>query len=262
MWPSSSAACCAQPSSPRAQAAAAKSLRRSFWCCTGSGCVDDEFTTSTEQIVGVVSTSGKAAAALSIIGEKNEIGDLMVSPLTKTYDLITDADVDSNATTADTALSISTVSPSGGKPSSSTSAPEDFSGSWTCTKVTGDMEKFLTDMGLNAPLRQAAGAANYGRGRQFQNIAQVGNSFVVQNILKAPVTMRFHAGAGVQTSLDQEGKAIIIEPYWDGNVLCVTSKRESGELIANTRRFMESGSMVLELESPAGTRVLRLFERR
>lgn len=209
-----------------------------------------------------MSTSGKTAATLSAFGNTDLTFTASVSPLKKTYDLVSDADVDSNATTADTALSISTVSPSGGKPSSSASAPEDFSGSWTCTKVTGDMEKFLTDMGLNAPLRQAAGAANYGTGRQFQNIAQVGNSFVVQNILKAPVTMRFHAGAGVQTSVDQEGKPIIIEPYWDGNVLCVTSKRENGELIANTRRFMESSVMVLELESPGGTRVLRFFERR
>jgi hypothetical protein len=179
-----------------------------------------------------------------------------------------ESDVDSNATTADTAQSSGTPSttPSIGglfqRSAGSGRAPEDFSGSWTCTKVTGDMEQFLTDMGLSAPLRKAAGAANYGAGRQFQNIAQVGDSFVVQNILKAPVTMRFHAGAGLQTSVDQEGKPIIIEPYWDGNVLCVTSKREGGELIANTRRFMDGSNMILELESPAGTRVMRSFDRR
>lgn len=190
---------------------------------------------------------------------------------TKRWDISADidVDVDSNATTADTALSISTPSGSAGTGKSapwdgspSKEAPEDFSGSWMCTKVTGDMEKFLTDMGLNEPLRKAAGAANYGAGRQFQNIAQVGNSFVVQNILKFPVTMRFHAGAGVQTSVDQEGKPIIIDPYWDGDVLCVTSKRESGELIANTRRYLEGSAMILQLESPAGTKVKRIFERR
>jgi len=228
-----------------------------IWCCTSP--IADEVDLSTQ--AQVVSTSGRTGATFSAFSRENqELGSK------KTYDLTADADVRSDATTADTALSSSPVSPTGAKPSSSsrggTTAPADFSGSWTCTKATGDMEKFLTDMGLNAASRQAAAAANYGTGRQFQNIAQVGNSFVVQNILKAPVTMRFHANSAEQTSVDQEGNPIIIEPYWDGDALCVTSKRESGELIANTRRFMEGASMVLELESPSGTRVLRFFERR
>jgi len=230
--------------------------RGAFWCCASP--VDDDLELVREH--QAVSVSGKTAAALSIFDEKHEG---TASPK-KTYDLIADTDVDSNATTADTALSISNPSPAMGsvRASSSATAPEDFSGSWICTKVTGDMEKFLTDMGLDENLRKAAGAADYGAGRQYQNIAQVGDSFVVQNILKAPVTMRFHAGAGIQTSVDQEGKSILIDPYWDGNVLCVTSKRKSGELIANTRRRLEGGSMILELESPEGTSVMRFFERR
>lgn len=225
-------------------------------CCNGTGEKDE---------MEHVKVQGQKPNNFSALDDR---ADAQVATK-KHYDITAefDVDVDSNATTADTALSISTPSAGTGKSapwdgSPSKEAPEDFSGSWMCTKVTGDMEKFLEDMGLNEPLRKAAGAANYGAGRQFQNIAQVGNSFVVQNILKFPVTMRFHAGAGVQTSVDQEGKPIIIDPYWDDNVLCVTSKRESGELIANTRRYLEGSTMVLQLESPAGTKVKRIFERR
>jgi len=240
---------------PRSPASSGQTA--TLWgCCNASGEKDE---------MEHVKVQGTKPNTFSSMDDRHEAQGVK----SRNYDLTADVDVDvdSNATTADTALSISTPSAGTGKSapwdgSPSKEAPEDFSGSWMCTKVTGDMEKFLEDMGLNEALRKAAGAANYGAGRQFQNIAQVGNSFVVQNILKFPVTMRFHAGAGVQTSVDQEGKPIVIDPYWDGDVLCVTSKRESGELIANTRRYLEGSAMVLQLESPAGTKVKRIFERR
>jgi len=141
-------------------------------------------------------------------------------------------------------------------------AAVDFGGSWICVRITGDMEAFLVDMGLSETLRNAARHARYGTGRQVQNIAQVSDAFVIQNILKAPVTMRFRVGGGVQESVDQEGKPILIEPSWDGDALRVTSKRENGELIAHTRRFFEGEFMVLELTSPSGSVVSRVFERR
>lgn len=172
-------------------------------------------------------------------------------------------DADADATTADTTPP--SMFSSAGKLNGGTSkeGPWDFGGSWICTAVSGNMEAFLSDMGLSDQLRQAAASARYGVGRQVQNIAQVGDSFVIQNILKAPVTMRFRVGGGSQGSLDQEGKPIVIEPRWDETgALVVTSKRESGELIAHTRRFFEGESMVLELTSPCGTVVKRVFERR
>lgn len=138
----------------------------------------------------------------------------------------------------------------------------DFSGSWVVSSVTGDMEGFLADMGLSEQLRNAAKTARYGVDKQVQNIAQSGDTFVVQNILRAPVTMQFRAGAGMQRSLDQEGKTILIDPTWDGPTLCVASQKETGEHIANTRRYFEGERMVLELTSPQGTAVQRIFERR
>merc|ERR1712151_690950 len=134
-----------------------------------------------------------------------------------------------------------------GRQDSGSDAPSNFRGSWLCTRVAGDMEEFLKDMGLTVQLREAAKAARYGAGHQVQNIAQAGDAFVVQNILKTPVTMRFRVGAGVQKSVDQEGKPILIDARWDRDVLCVTSQKESGDLIANSRRYFEGDNMVLEL---------------
>lgn len=162
-------------------------------------------------------------------------------------------------------LASSTLSASwryGGSMVSGAPGALDFGGSWICVRIAGDMETFLTDMGLSEVVRKTARDARYGVGRQVQNIAHAGDAFVIQNILQAPLTMRFRVGAGLQESVDQEGKPILIDPSWDGESLRVTSKRESGELIANTRRYFEGDSMVLELTSPQGTIVTRTFERR
>merc|ERR1711907_897352 len=105
-------------------------------------------------------------------------------------------------------------------------------------------------MGLEEALRNSARDARYGVGQQVQNIAQVGDAFVIQNILKVPVTMRFRAGGGEQVSVDQEGKPILIDPFWDGEHLIVTSKMMSGELLVHTRRYLEGYFMVLDLMSP------------
>mmetsp|Transcript_20128 Transcript_20128/g.47112 ORF Transcript_20128/g.47112 Transcript_20128/m.47112 type:complete len:222 (+) Transcript_20128:83-748(+) len=141
-------------------------------------------------------------------------------------------------------------------------APADFGGSWLCTRVSGDVHGFMKDVGLGPEMCEAAKVAHYGAGRQMQNIAQVGNAFVVQNIVKEPVTMRFRAGAGLQSTPDQEGKQVLIDPHWDGDVLCVRSTRQDGTLVSRSRRYLEGDTMVLELTSPHGAVMRRIFERR
>jgi len=170
-------------------------------------------------------------------------------------------DADAEATTADTATParLNTTETTDG---SLRDVPADFGGSWLCIAVTGDMEAFLVDMGLPDSAREAASQARYGALRQVQNIAQAGDTFVVENILDKPVTMRFCVGEGRQRLTDQEGNPLLVDPRWDGEVLCVASRRESGELITNSRRYFEGPAMILELQSPNGTVVRRKFQRR
>jgi len=141
-------------------------------------------------------------------------------------------------------------------------APAEFAGSWICTQVSGDMSAYLQDMGLTHDLCVAAECTNYGVGLQLQNITQIGDLFVIQNILTAPVTMRFQVGSGVQSVADQEGIPILINPTWDGKTLCVISSRRTGELISNSRRYIQEDNMILQLTSPKGVVVKRIFTRR
>eukprot|EP00927_Polykrikos_kofoidii_P028400 TRINITY_DN2480_c0_g1_i5.p1 TRINITY_DN2480_c0_g1~~TRINITY_DN2480_c0_g1_i5.p1 ORF type:complete len:357 (-),score=54.62 TRINITY_DN2480_c0_g1_i5:329-1399(-) len=139
----------------------------------------------------------------------------------------------------------------------------DFAGSWLCVGIDGDMDKFLSDMGLGVAQLAEARTDMWGVKRQVQNISQTGNAFVVQNVLTEPVTMRFNVGAGQQASVDQVGRPILVDPVWQGNALLVTTCCLAGDLIATTRRYLESPSrMVLELTSPSKSTVKRLFDRR
>lgn len=140
-------------------------------------------------------------------------------------------------------------------------AAADFSGSWRCDRVSGNMEAFLTDMGLEMSLRKAAATANYGAGVQVQNIHQVGDFFEVENILRTPVTMQFRVGDGDQHTVDQVGKPIVVNPRWEGSALNVSSRTETGDLIADSRRYFEGEAMVIQFKSPQGTVVERIFSR-
>lgn len=139
--------------------------------------------------------------------------------------------------------------------------PADFSGSWRCERVSGDMESFLADMGLGVALRKAAETANYGAGVQVQNISQMGDLFEVENVLRTPVTMQFRVGDGEQNTVDQVGKPIIVNPRWEGSALYVSSRTETGDLIADSRRYIEGETMVIQFTSPQGTVVERIFAR-
>lgn len=139
--------------------------------------------------------------------------------------------------------------------------PANFSGSWRCSRVDGDMEAFLTDMGLGGALRRAASTANYGAGVQVQNISQMGDFFEVENILRTPVTMHFRVGDGEQSTVDQVGKPIVVDPRWEGSALHVASRKETGEPIADSKRYYVGDSMVIQFRSPQGTVVERVFDR-
>lgn len=235
---------------------------RFFWCCnveSDSGSIVSIMDSKTDE----ASASSMRPRPLPLVTSSAKADDIGTRPKnsddTDAKKSNTEVD-DAEATTADTATPARTTPPS--ESPAKDSAVAGFAGSWLCVAVTGNMEAFLTDMGVSEGPRKAASVARYGALRQVQNITQSGDSFVVENILDKPVTMRFVVGEGVQKTTDQEGSTIFIEPVWDGEALCVSSKRDSGELIALSRRYLESADMILELQSPKGTVVRRIFQRR
>eukprot|EP00747_Dinoflagellata_sp_TGD_P022523 gnl/TRDRNA2_/TRDRNA2_129165_c0_seq2.p1 gnl/TRDRNA2_/TRDRNA2_129165_c0~~gnl/TRDRNA2_/TRDRNA2_129165_c0_seq2.p1 ORF type:complete len:254 (+),score=32.59 gnl/TRDRNA2_/TRDRNA2_129165_c0_seq2:53-814(+) len=166
--------------------------------------------------------------------------------------------LDDNAemeTTADTATSSSAAA------SGSSKVSPDFNGRWLCARVVGDMDTFLMDMGLGEALRRVAQDSKYGEGVQVQNVTQSGDLFLIENILKASTSSCFRVGAGDQRSTDMEGRPIQLIPSWDGQILHMTSKKFSGDVIVYSQRYLDGDEMVLELKSSRGTTVRRIFKR-
>ncbi|CAK0882423.1 unnamed protein product [Prorocentrum cordatum] len=138
----------------------------------------------------------------------------------------------------------------------------DFTGSWQCIRVEGDMHRFLQHMGLSPIMCEAAKNAHYGAGHQLQTISQEGDFLSVVDQLKVTVTMKCQVGLGPQRSFDLEGRSVTVTPTWDGQTLCVETTTGSGEPFATSRRFYEGDEMVLELTSPAGATTRRIFCRK
>jgi len=135
----------------------------------------------------------------------------------------------------------------------------DFTGSWRCIRVEGEIHQFLIDMGMSPIKCEAARTARYGAGYQLQTISQDGDHFSVIDHLKTTNTMTCQIGLGPQTSCDLEGRKVTITPTWDGQTLCVETMTGSGKLFATSRRFYDGDEMVLEITSPNGTTTRRIF---
>lgn len=143
-----------------------------------------------------------------------------------------------------------------------TNIQPNFNGIWICVEVRGNMDRFLQEMGLDEELRQEAEHSNYGAYQQRQTIVQSGNNFEIANELKARVVSVFSVGGGVQPSRDLHGRPLLLEPSWDeaGGILLVRSYTPAMELIVQTQRYLERGRMVMEISTPVGTTVKRIFE--
>ncbi|CAK0855879.1 unnamed protein product [Prorocentrum cordatum] len=138
----------------------------------------------------------------------------------------------------------------------------DFTGTWQCTRAEGNMPAFLLSMGLDPIMVEAARSAHYGVGHQVQVITQDGDNIHVVDQLKTTVTMMCQVGLGPQKSCDLEGRPVTITPTWDGQTLCVETTTQAGELFATSRRFFEGDVMVLELTSPSGAKMRRIFSKK
>lgn len=141
----------------------------------------------------------------------------------------------------------------------------DFSGVWLCVEVTGDSNRFLEEMGVEEELRRDAARNQFGVRQQRQRINQNGPWFEIANELKSQVKTIFRAGGGVQSCRDHSGRQTFIDPKWDvaSLSLLVRSYSASMEFLAETRRYLTDGDMkrmVVEITSPKGTTVKRIFE--
>jgi hypothetical protein len=137
-----------------------------------------------------------------------------------------------------------------------------FSGKWVMNNVEGDMEQLLADAGVSWALRKMAKGVNWGIGKNFQEISQNGNEFVI--VHKAPMnttTMRFQVGSGYQETVGVDGKPILCDATWDEQSLIIMCKTQAGKEHAPARRYLEDGCMVIEAKTSNGQVVRRFFAK-
>jgi len=134
-----------------------------------------------------------------------------------------------------------------------------FSGSWTCSAVEGDMDKFLLDNGVNYMLRTGAQAMSYGVGRARRIVVHKGDEIDTQVVGLKEFRQTFVVGKPNQRTDSQDGM-VTISPAWEGDVLRCHVVRDDGS--KSEQRHMFDGEIyVVQGISPVGTVAKWLFER-
>lgn len=147
-------------------------------------------------------------------------------------------------------------------PPKSVGSAVDFTGSWLNTRFEGDMDHFMTDMGVGYMVRTAASAAGYGVGKQVQKITQSGDSVTVEIKFPKEVKQSFHINAGEQPAVTLAGDECDLAAWWgEDGVLFISSKDKSGTMLPFIRRYFKGEEMVMELKTSHGVCVKRYFTK-
>mmetsp|Transcript_69684 Transcript_69684/g.219967 ORF Transcript_69684/g.219967 Transcript_69684/m.219967 type:complete len:147 (-) Transcript_69684:142-582(-) len=140
----------------------------------------------------------------------------------------------------------------------------DFSGKWTVVRIEGDMDAFLKESGVSWMVRKMASGMGYGVGKQKQDIAHSGDQLeIVNESPMGKVTITMVINGQEQTAVTPDNEKVLATPCWepDGATLRVESRKPNGGAVPLQRRFMRGDEMVMELTSPKGTAVSRIFSR-
>jgi hypothetical protein len=132
----------------------------------------------------------------------------------------------------------------------------DFNGVWLCHDVTGDVDDFLRDLGIDHATRTAASQANYGVGHAQITIGQADEHFVMKPAGTNGFTQRFIVNGGPQITEGSMGPSSVV-PSWDGDTLRLDVDR------IVTRKYRINGNaMVCEATSARGASAIWLYNRK
>jgi len=147
----------------------------------------------------------------------------------------------------------------------------DFSGSWVCTQVDGDWDRFLREQGASWAARTAAACLGYGAGREVQIIEQDDEQIRVVSAMGSQgrrararrVDVTLNMDGVPEKTLDFEGRPGVSVTAWDGETLLV---RHTPTKLQRPRvwvaMFTEGDIMCSERMSAKGTVARRYYERR
>jgi len=154
--------------------------------------------------------------------------------------------------------------PPGSAACPSSAPPVDVSGRWVLNRVEGDFDGLMADAGVSWATRRLAKSFNYGAGLVSQTIEQEGDSVVIvfQNGPgQAAHTMRLSVGGGRQSTDNEDGTRVAIEPVWQDKSLLIPGQNADGSTMQTTRRFLSGQEMVCESLTSKGCVVRRYFAR-
>lgn len=139
-----------------------------------------------------------------------------------------------------------------------------MSGQWVLSRVEGDFEALMIDAGVSWAVRKMAKSMNYGAGLVTHNIEQDGNSLVIEvnnGPGQATSTMRLAVGGGCQSTDNEDGAPIVVDPRWEGRCLLIVGRAADGSAVRPLKRFVSGEEMVCESTTSSGDVVRRYFAR-
>jgi len=146
-------------------------------------------------------------------------------------------------------------------------AKPDFSGKWLLTRVEGDWEAFLVEVGFGFMKRSLMRAAGYGAGKLTEEIIQQGSCegchlTVISTSPMGTVENAYSVNGTEQNAKNPEGEALTIVPQWEGDRLVtqafgVNPRKKQ----ATVSRSLVDGNYCQVMESPNGVQVKRFYTR-
>lgn len=138
-----------------------------------------------------------------------------------------------------------------------------FSGNWALVRIEGDMDGFLREMGWNFSMRNISRAMGYGVGKSTEQLVVTRDT--LQRTSSNPLRTRtstLRLDGSKQGDQDPLGNEVVVEPYWEGDVLVANSwKPNSQELLCKFTRHLEGKAMIVKFITKSGKTIQRCFER-
>jgi len=129
-----------------------------------------------------------------------------------------------------------------------------FSGTWLCHAIHGDIDALMVSMQVDWARRTAASCFGYGVNVSTRTIEQHGNQLVIHACMLPGVSFvqSFEIGGGEQQTLGPEG-AVKLLPKWEhGGVLSVAQSELDGSLPSIWQQFFNGEDLVVKIIAPSG----------
>lgn len=142
----------------------------------------------------------------------------------------------------------------------------DLSGSWVLSRIEGDMDAWLKDIGVSWAMRTGAKTMKYGVGKMTNEITMTSESMQLTTWTpKGDHTSVLKLDGSESRNTDpMDGKFMLAVARWEGSeAIFIETRREAdGEVMPTSRRFLKGEEMCVEQITPKGLVAKRWFVRK